>query len=71
MVKQVDMRRPLTPEILSNPKHKFVQTLMYIYTMETFIFKEMNQAIRAKDVEKIKYFGPFASALSFVIHCGN
>ena len=39
--------------------------------MESFIFSEMNKASRSKDSSKIKYYGPFASALGYVIHCGN
>ena len=71
MVEEVEMSKPLTPKILTDPKHKFVRTLIYIYTMETFIYKELNKASRTKDVDKIKFYGAFASALSFVIHHGN
>ena len=31
----------------------------------------MNKASRTKDESKIKFYGPFASALGFIIHCGN
>ena len=31
----------------------------------------MNKASRTKDVEKIKFYGPLASALSFIVHFGN
>ena len=31
----------------------------------------MNKASRTKDAEKIKFYGPLASALSFIIHFGN
>ena len=65
------MKKPLTPKILSDPTHNFVKTLVYIYTMETFLYKELNKASRTKDLDKIKFYGPFASALSFAIHCGN
>ena len=71
MVKKVDMRKPLTPKILSNPNHQFVKTLIYIYSMQSFIFGEMNRASRNKDVDQIKFYGPLASALSFIVHCGN
>ena len=71
MVKGVDFRKPLTPKILSNPNHQFVKTLIYIYSMESFIFGAMNRASRAKDEHKIKFYGPLASALSFIVHCGN
>ena len=39
--------------------------------METFVFKEMNRASREKDTNKIKMYGPFACALSYIIYCGN
>ena len=39
--------------------------------MESFVFQEMNRASRMKDTTKIKYYGAFASALGFIIHCGN
>ena len=71
MVNKVDFKKALTPKILSNLEHPFVKLLIYIYTMETFIFREMNKASRSKDLEKIKFYGPFASALSFIIHSGN
>ena len=31
----------------------------------------MNKASRNKDLTKIKYFGAFASALGFIVYCGN
>ena len=71
MVKNVDMKEPLTPKILSDSNNKFVKTLIYIYSMQTFIFSEMNKASRNKDVEKIRFYGPLASALSFIVHFGN
>ena len=63
-----DFKKPLTPKILSNPNNDFVKTLIYIYTMNSFIFYEMNKACREKDSSKIKFYGPLASALSFVVH---
>lgn len=69
--KSVDMDRPLTPKILSDPDHQFVKTLIYIYSMESFVFHEMNKASRKKDVSKLKFYGPYASALSFIVYCSN
>ena len=70
MSKQVDLKKSLTPEILSDPNNEFVKILIYIYSMECFIFSEMNRASRNKDVD-IKFYGPLASALSFAVHSGN
>ena len=38
MVSDIDLGEPLTPEILSNSDHIFVKTLIYIYSMQSFIF---------------------------------
>ena len=35
------------------------------------LFKEMNNASREKDQSKIEMYGPLASALGYIIHCGN
>ena len=44
MVEDVELRKLLTPKILSNPDHKFVKILLYIYSMQTFIFSKMNES---------------------------
>ena len=31
----------------------------------------MNKASRDKDISKIKFYGPLASALSYVVYCSN
>ena len=62
---------PLTTKILSNPANPFVKTLIYIYSMESFVFSEMKRDSRMKNVSKIKFFGAFASALGYIIHSGN
>jgi len=67
----IDIKKPLTTKILSNPNHEFVKTLLYIYSMEAFVFKEINKASRHKDKSKIHFYGPYASALGFIIHAAN
>lgn len=44
-----DMDKPLTPKILGNPNHKITMHLLYIYSMESFIFANLNQACREKE----------------------
>lgn len=39
--------------------------------MQSFVFSQMNKASREKDPSYIQYYGPLASALGFIIHCGN
>lgn len=68
---KVDFKKPLTHDILSNSSHPFVKTIIYIYTMESFIFREMNKASRNKDTSKIEFYGAFASALGYIVNCGS
>jgi hypothetical protein len=42
MIEDLDMDKPLTDEVLSDPNHKFVKTMLYIYSMQSFVFKELN-----------------------------
>lgn len=66
-----DGNKQLTPAILSNSKHDLVKKMLYVYSMESFIFSEMNKTIREKDTSKIEIYGPLAAALSFIVHAGN
>ena len=62
---------PLTPKILSNPYHAITHHILYLYTMESFIYADMNKASRTKDPTKIKFYGAFAAALSYIIYNAN
>lgn len=66
-----DIDKPLTPSILSDPAHPVTTYILYLYSMETFIYSELNRACREKDASKIKYYGAFAAALSYIIHFAN
>ena len=66
-----DLDKPLTPKILSDPDHKAVRMIMYIYSMESFIYSELNRVCREQDKSQIKFFGAYAAALSFIIHSAN
>ena len=39
--------------------------------MESFIYQDLNNATRAKDESKIKYYGAFSAALSYIIYSAN
>lgn len=65
------MNKPLTPKILSDPQNAVTKHLLYLYSMESFIYPELNRASREKDRSKIKYYGAFAAALSYIIYFAN
>ena len=39
--------------------------------MESFIYGELNNSSREKDTNKIKFYGAFAAALSYIINSAN
>ena len=71
MAKLGNLTKPLTASILSNPNHKITKHILYMYSMECFIYERMNRACREKDKSEIEFFGPFAAALSYIIHKAN
>lgn len=66
-----DLDKPLNESILSNPDHRVTKHILYLYSMETFIYHELNKASRDKDKDKIKYYGAYAAALSYIISAAN
>ena len=66
-----NLDEPLTPKILSNPDHKITKHLLYLYSMESFIYADMNRVSREKDETKIKFYGAFAAALSYIVYFAN
>ena len=52
---------------LSNPRHKDVKAILFIYSMETFLYSRLNQIQRTKDTSSILTLGPFAVALTRII----
>ena len=53
LTKGVAFKKALTPKILTDTNNKFVQTIVYIYSMQTFVFDEINNVSRNKNVDKI------------------
>ena len=63
-----DLNEPLTLEILYDPDHWVTQTLVYIHSMETFIYKDLKKASLEKDITKVKTLGPYASVMGRIIN---
>jgi len=61
----------LTPKILSDPTHKITRHILYIYTMESFLYKELNNSSRKKEPNRIKYYGPMAAVLGYIVQYAN
>ena len=63
--------KPLTQSILSNPYHPITRHIIYLYSMQSFIYQDLNRACRKQNEEDIQYFGAFAAALSFILYNAN
>ena len=61
------MNQPLSYKILFDPDHPVTQTLIYIHSMETFIYKDLKKASLEKDITKVKTLGPYAVGLGTIL----
>lgn len=66
-----NLDKPLTQKILSDSGHPITRHLIYMYSMESFIYKHLNRACRDKDKKQIQYYGAYAAALSYILHHAN
>ena len=65
------LAKPLTQKILSDSTNPTTNLILYLYTMESFIYTDLNRACRNKDHKSIKFYGAFSAALSFIIDNAN
>jgi hypothetical protein len=54
--------------VLSNSENVVTKTIVYIYTMESFVYRELNKAARNYDLSKVDTLGPFAVLLTQIIY---
>ena len=47
--------------------HSVTKSLIYMHSMQTFLFSELKRASFEKDESRIPSLGPYAAALSFII----
>jgi hypothetical protein len=55
-----------TPK-LDDPEHKDVKLILTMYSLESFLFKRLNESSRLKETNVIETLGPFAVALTYII----
>jgi hypothetical protein len=66
-VKVDDRDAPLNFDDIILPDNPVNQLILYIYTLETFLFGELNNASRNADETKIDTLGPYARILSQIL----
>ena len=66
-----DVDKILTLKILKNYDHPIRKLILYIHSMETFLYKELKNASIKKDESRILTLGPYAAALSCIVRNAN
>ena len=51
----------------SDPESPITKMILYLYSMETFLYGEINRASRSKDKSKISTLGPYSFILSWIV----
>ena len=54
-----------------HPGSVLVRTLLSIYSMDSFVFKDMNKACRDQDENKLDFYGPYLNCLYDIINMGE
>ena len=65
------LREPLKKEEMANPDSPVVRNILYLHTMEMFLYHALNQASRVQDAPKVQTLGPFSMALSLIFRSGS
>ncbi len=59
--------KPLNFRVLKSYNHSVTKILLYIHSMECFLYRELKRASIEKDKTRIRSLGPYAAALSYII----
>ena len=62
------MNQKLDYKILKNPDHPVTKTLIYIHSMETFIYGDLKKACLNRDCSRVETLGPYAYVLGEIIY---
>jgi hypothetical protein len=64
---EIDIDIDLTEDILSDPKNPVPLMFLNMYSMETFLYKSLNDASRYGRREKIDSLGPYAQCMNTIV----
>ena len=57
--------------LLDDPTHKVTIFLLKLYSMETFLYSTMNNAVRNEDYTKLHTMGPYCDAMYQILLCAE
>ena len=53
---------------LTDPEHRDVKLILTMYSLESFLFRRLNESSREQDTLAIDTLGPFAVSLTKIIN---
>ena len=54
--------------MLNDANNQVTKAIMYLYSMETFIYTAINRASRNQDETKVRTLGPYAVLLAQIVY---
>ena len=57
----------MSNKILEDIKHPITKFILYLHSLETFLYKDLKNASIKKDQSKILTLGPYALVLSYIL----
>ena len=66
-IPESDRDKPLTAKALDNPKHPATVLILYLYTLDNFLFVELNKGSKEGDTAKIDTLGAYATAFGYIL----
>jgi hypothetical protein len=58
---------PLNFQMLAQPNHPVPQLMLTLYTIECYLYKSLNKAIRFGDESKVDSLGPYAQVMNAIV----
>lgn len=64
---KIDIDKPIREADLSDPENPIVIFMLYIYSLETFLYRILNEASRKKIEQCIPTLGPYSLILGTIL----
>jgi len=67
---EMDVHIPLVLGQLKDPDNRFMQLVLYLYSIESVLYTDISKASRNVDKQKLNNLGPFAAVLYRILMFG-
>merc|ERR1712070_205965 len=67
-IPDIDMDAPITMEMIRDPDHEVIQFILWLYTLDAFLFADLNEGSKEGDMAMIDTLGAFAAVFGTIIN---